>query len=397
LLLMNVIYLDNAATTPIDPRVKEAMLPWLDENYGNPSSVHEAGRKAKVMLEDTRDLFAEFIGVRSSEIYFTSGGTEANNFAIKGFAFYNLGKKDHIITTAIEHSAVLDTAEYLRSRFGFNITYLKTNRFGEIDLKELKDSITDKTFLVSVMHSNNELGVINDVKSIAVSLNNIPVMLHSDMVQSLGKVKLNVSDIGVNFASFSAHKIYGPKGLGVLYIKKDSHVDKFMHGGKQERDRRGGTENIPAIAGFKKAIEILKDEMNADIEKSSGLRNKLISELSSQIGNKMIINSHQDNSPLERGTAKQGGVFIPNIVNISFNPETTKIDPDTLLIKLDMKGIAVSSGSACTSGSVQPSHVLKTIGYDDDTARSSIRISFGRFNNEADIEVLVKGLKEILA
>jgi len=383
---MSLIYLDNAATTPIDPRVKEAMLPWLGENYGNPSSVHEAGRKAKVMLEDTRDLFAEFIGARSSEIYFTSGGTEANNFAIKGSAFYNLKKKDHIITTAIEHSAVIDTVEYLKLRFGFSVTCLRTNKFGEIDLNELKDSITDKTFLVSVMHSNNELGVINDISSTSKLLKNSEVMFHSDMVQSLGKVKFNVNDIGVNFASFSGHKIYGPKGIGVLYIKKDSTIDKYMHGGKQERDRRGGTENIPGIAGFKKAIEILKNEMDADIENSVKLRNKLTTELNSQFGNKIIINS-----------AKQGGMFLPNILNISFNPETTKIDPDTLLIKLDMKSIAVSSGSACTSGSVQPSHVLKAIGYDDDTARSSIRISFGRFNTEADIDVFIKGLKDIIS
>lgn len=383
---MNLIYLDNAATTPIDPRVKEAMLPWIGDNYGNPSSVHEAGRKAKVMVEDTRDLFAAFIGARSSEIYFTSGGTEANNFAIKGSAFYNLGKKDHIITTAIEHSAVLDTVEYLKTRLGFGVTYLKTNKYGEIDQNELKDSITDSTFLVSVMHSNNELGVINDISSISGMLKNTGIMLHSDMVQSLGKIKFTIEDTGVNLASFSGHKIYGPKGLGVLYIKKDSPIDKFMHGGKQERDRRGGTENIPAIAGFKKAIEILKDEMNSDIEKYTELRNILLGELNSLFSDKIVVNS-----------AKQGGMNLPNIVNISFNPETTKIDPDTLLIKLDMKGIAVSSGSACTSGSIQPSYVLKAIGYDDNTARSSVRISFGRFNIESDIESLIKGLKEIIS
>jgi cysteine desulfurase len=382
---MSLIYLDNAATTPIDPRVKDAMLPWIGENFGNPSSIHEAGRKAKVMLEDTRDLFAAFIGAKPSEIYFTSGGTEANNFAIKGSAFYNLGNRSHIITTAIEHSAVIDTVEYLKTRFGFNVTYLKTNKYGGIDLNELKDSVTDSTFLVSVMHSNNELGVVNDISSIAALLKDTGIMLHSDMVQSLGKVKYSIEETGVNFASFSGHKIYGPKGLGVLYIKKDSPIDKFMHGGKQERDRRGGTENIPAISGFKKAIELLKAEMDSDIEKASGLRHKLLAELNSQFSDKIIVNS-----------AKEGGAFLPNIVSISFDPETTKIDPDTLLIKLDMKGIAVSSGSACTSGSVQPSHVLKAIGYDDSTARSSIRISFGRFNTESDIDSLIKGLKEIL-
>lgn len=383
---MNMIYLDNAATTPIDPRVMDAMLPWLGENYGNPSSVHEAGRKAKVMLEDTRDLFASFIGARSSEIYFTSGGTEANNYAIKGSAFNNLGKKDHIITTAIEHSAVIDTVEYLKTRFGIRVTYLKTNKYGEIDLTELTDTITDSTFLVSVMHSNNELGVINDIPSISGLLKNIDIMLHSDMVQSLGKVKFSITETGVNFASFSGHKIYGPKGLGVLYIKKDSPIDKYMHGGKQERDRRGGTENIPAIAGLKKAIELLNIEMDSDVEKYTELRNILLGELNSLFSDKIIVNS-----------AKQGGMNLPNIVNISFNPETTKIDPDTLLIKLDMKGIAVSSGSACTSGSIQPSHVLKAIGYDDNTARSSVRISFGRFNTESDIESFIKGLKEIIS
>lgn len=382
---MSLVYLDNAATTQVDPEVKEAMLPWLGGNYGNSSSVHEAGRKAKVLLEDTRDLFAEFIGARPSEIYFTSGGTEANNFALKGSAFYNLGKKDHIITTAIEHSAVIDTAEYLKNRFGFKITYLKVNKYGKIDLNELNDSLTDKTFLISVMHSNNELGIINDITSAAMLLKDKDIMLHSDMVQSLGKVKFKINELGVNFASFSGHKIYGPKGLGILYIKKDSPIDKFMHGGRQERDRRGGTENIPAIAGFKKAIEILKMKMDTDIERSVDLRKILINEIHSQFKEKIIINSDDEN-----------GVYLPNIVNISFNPLTAKIDPDTLLIKLDMKGIAVSSGSACTSGSVQPSHVLKAIGYDDDTARSSIRISFGRFNNESDIEVLVKGLSEIL-
>lgn len=383
---MSQIYLDNAATTPIDPRVKEAMLPWIGENYGNPSSVHEAGRKAKVMLEDTRDIFAAFIGARSSEIYFTSGGTEANNFAIKGSAFYNLSKKDHIITTAIEHSAVIDTVEYLKTRFRISVTYLKANKYGQIDLNELKDSVTDSTFLVSVMHSNNELGAVNDISSIAGLIKDKDIMLHSDMVQSLGKVKFDVKETGVNFASFSGHKIYGPKGLGVLYIKKDSPVDKFMHGGKQERDRRGGTENILAIAGFKKAIELLKAEMDSDIEKASGLRNKLLAELNSQFSDKIIVNS-----------AKEGGTFLPNIISISFNPKTTKIDPDTLLIKLDMKGIMVSSGSACTSGSVQPSRVLKAIGYDDNSARNSLRISFGRFNTEADIESLIKELKEIIS
>ncbi len=382
---MDIIYLDNAATTPIDPRVKEAMLPWLGDNFGNPSSVHLKGRQAKVMIEDTRDLFAEFIGVRSSEIYFTSGGTEANNFAVKGSAFAILGKKDHIITTAIEHSAVIDTVKYLQGRFGLNITYLKTNRYGEIDINELADSITEKTALVSVMHSNNELGIINDINRIVdtAKANNIP--LHSDMVQSLGKVKLNLSEMNINFAAFSSHKIYGPKGLGILYIKKDTPVDKYIHGGSQERDRRGGTENTAAIAGFKKAIEILKDEMDSDIKHYNLLKKKLMDMLKSEAGDKIIFNSYSDNRSL------------PNILNITFNPQKVKADADSILIKLDMKNIAVSSGSACTSGSVQPSHVLKALGYDDESARSSLRISLGRFNKEMDVIEFVKVLKSIIS
>lgn len=382
---MKTVYLDNAATTPVDPRVKEAMLPWLTDNFGNPSSVHKTGRAAKVMLEDTRDLFAEFAGAKPSEIYFTSGGTEANNFAIKGCAFNFLGKKNHIITTSIEHSAVLDTVEYLKTRFGFKITILKTNKSGEINYDELNNAISEETFLVSVMHSNNELGIINDVRNAVVETSGKNIAVHSDMVQSLGKVKLNLHDTGVNFASFSSHKIYGPKGAGALYIKKDSPVDKYIHGGKQERDRRGGTENTASIAGFKKAIEILSAEMESDIKKYSEMKEKLVSELKNGFGNKIIFNSYTD----ERS--------LPNIMNISFDRNSVKIDTDTLLIKLDMNNIAVSSGSACTSGSVKPSHVLKAIGYDDNTAGSSLRISFGRFNEENDIYEFVKVLKEIIS
>ncbi|MEO8512105.1 MAG: cysteine desulfurase family protein [Ignavibacteria bacterium] len=393
---MSIIYLDNAATTPIDPRVTEAMLPWLGDNFGNPSSIHKTGRDAKVMLEDTRDLFADFIGAKSSEIYFTSGGTESNNSAIKGVAFNNLRKKDHIITTAIEHSAVLDTVEYLHARFGFKITYLKVNRYGEISVDELKDSITENTCLISVMHSNNELGVINDISRIAGMAHSRDIYFHTDAVQSLGKTPFRINDFNPDLASFSAHKIYAPKGLGVLYVKKDTHIDKFMHGGKQERDRRGGTENIPAIAGFKKAIEILKNGMENDIKRYCRLRERLLKELKYNLMEKIILNSPDSDSPLEMGNAKQGDVLLPNIVNISFNPETTNIDADTILIKLDMKNIAVSSGSACTSGSIQPSHVLKAIGCDDKAAKSSLRISFGRFNKESDIDGFVKGLKEIL-
>ncbi len=381
---MERIYLDNAATTRMDDRVLDAMLPFLKDNYGNASSVHSFGREAKVMLEDARDVIADFIGARSSEIYFTSGGTESNNFAIKGIAFSNFGLKNHIISSKIEHSAVLDTLEYLKHRFGFSVTYINTDRYGMIIIDEFENALTDNTFLITEMHSNNELGIINDIPQIAEIIKNKDILLHTDSVQSIGKTAFNIKEIDCDTATISAHKIYGPKGIGALYIKKNTHVDKYIHGGKQERDRRGGTENIAAISGFKKAVEILKDEMNSDIAHYKKLKNKLISELKNNFGGKIIINSLDNENSL------------PNIVNISFNPGKIKIEPDTLLIKLDLKGIAVSSGSACASGTVQPSHVLKSIGYNDETAKSSLRISFGRFNKEEDVECLVEGLKGII-
>ncbi|MCC7159602.1 MAG: cysteine desulfurase, partial [Ignavibacteria bacterium] len=316
---MKEIYLDNAATTPLDERVLEAMLPYLKSKHGNASSVHKFGREAKVLLEDARDTVAEFIGAKPAEVYFTSGGTESNNFALKGIAFANLGRKNHVISDTIEHSAVIDTLEYLKSRFGFNVTYLEVNKFGEINLEELKNSITDETFLVSVMHSNNELGIINDVAGISGITGNKSILLHTDSVQSVGKTHFNVNELNCNTATLSAHKIYGPKGIGALYIRRDTPIDKFIHGGKQERDRRGGTENIAAIAGFKKAIEILKTDMATDIEKYKLLKQKLILQLRENFGEKTIINS------------ADGINSLHNIVNISFDPAKTDLDPDTLL------------------------------------------------------------------
>jgi len=381
---MKRTYLDNAATTRVDSRVLEAMMSYFDKSFGNASSVHSYGRETKVLLEDARETLANFIGAKPSEIYFTSGGTESNNFAIKGTAFRNFGGHNHIISTKIEHSSVLDTLEYLQNRFGFDISYVPVNKFGEIDMQFLKDSIKDQTLLISIMHSNNELGVINDISKIAEIVGDREIVLHTDSVQSIGKTEFSVSEIGCTTAAMSAHKIYGPKGIGALYIRKDTAIDKFIHGGMQERNRRGGTENIPAIAGFKKAIEIFKEEMSNDIEHYSRLKNYITGKLRLEFGERIIINSLENEKSL------------PNIVNISFNPEKVKIDPDTLIIKLDMQGIAVSSGSACTSGSIQPSHVLKAIGYDDETARSSLRISFGRENKNDDVDYLIEALREII-
>lgn len=380
---MKKIYLDNAATTPIDPQVLDAMIPFLTDKFGNPSSVHSFGREVKVMLEEARETVADFIGANPSEIFFTSGGTEANNLAVKGLTFANLGKKNHIISSPIEHSAILDTLEYLKKKFGTEITFLKVNKYGEIDLNELKDSINKNTFLISVMHSNNELGVINDLKSISKIASENGIYLHTDSVQSIGKTKFSVKDIGCSTATLSGHKIYAPKGIGGLYIKKGTYIDKLMHGGKQERDLRGGTENIAGIAGIKKAIGILKSEMISDVVHINGLKKHLIIELKKAFDDKVIINTKED-------------ISLPNIVNISFNKEKVKVDSDAVIIKLDLAGIAVSSGSACTSGAVHPSHVLKAIGYDDETAKSSLRISIGRFNKIDEIDYFIGCLKGII-
>jgi len=378
---MKKIYLDNAATTKIDERVFEAMKPYLTDSFGNASSVHTFGRETKVLLEDARETVADFIGAKPAEIYFTSGGTEANNFAIKGISFNNLGLRNHIITSPIEHQCGNRYLDYLKQKFGFEITYLPVNKFGEIDLAFLKNSITDKTFLISAMHSNNEIGVINDITKISEIIGDKNIALHTDSVQSIGKTRFNIKEINCNTATISAHKFYGPKGIGALYIKKGTVIDKFIHGGMQERDRRGGTENIPAIAGMKKAVEILNAQMDSDIEHYSNLKNYFISKLNNEFRDEITINS------------KAGKNSLPNIINFSLN---NKVDSDTVIIKLDMKGIAVSSGSACTSGAVQPSHVLKAIGYDDEAVKSSLRVSFGRENKTEEIDYFVEALKEII-
>jgi len=390
---MENIYLDNAATTPVDPKVTEAMIPYLKDKFGNASSIHSFGREAKVLLEDARDVIAEFIGARSSEIYFTSGGTEANNFAIKGLAFNRIKQssgiaRGQIITSKIEHSAVLDTIDYLKESFGFSIVYLDNNNHGIVNIDSLNNLITDDTFLICVMHANNEIGIVNNIAGLSEIAQKKNIHLHTDTVQSLGKIPYKIIDLNCNTASFSAHKIYGPKGIGALYIRRDTQIDKLIHGGKQERNRRGGTENIAAIAGFKKAVELLKDEMDSDILNYKKLKDKLVIDLEKEFGNKIIYNSLTKSNESVMG--------LNNILNISFDTAKIKTDPETLLIKLDLNGIAVSSGSACTSGSVQPSHVVKALGYDDKTAAASLRISFGRFNKENDVDELVQVLKDII-
>lgn len=381
---MKRVYLDNAATTRIDDEVLDAMMPFLKEEYGNPSSIHSFGKSTKVMLEDTRDSIADFIGSSPKEIFFTGSGTESNNSAIKGIAYKFLNsQKNHIITTAIEHSAVLDSLKYLESKFNFLVTYLKTDDKGQISFDELSATVRPETFLISIMHSNNEIGIINDIKAVTdlAVINNI--FVHTDSVQSIGKTQFNVKDLNVNSATMSAHKIYGPKGISALYIKDKTPVDKFIHGGMQERNMRGGTENIPAVAGFKKAIEILKKNMQIDISHYIKLKYYLTEKLTIDFGEAVMFNSANENS-------------LPNIVNISFDKGKLNFDEEMILIKLDLMGVAVSGGSACTAGTHKPSYVLTELGRDKKTALGSIRISIGRDTTNEDIDFFVDSVKKII-
>ena len=382
---MKRIYFDNAATTEISEEVLEAMMPYLREDFGNASSNHSFGKSAKVLLEDARDTISEFIGASPKEVFFTGGGTESNNFAIKGTALRFLGTdKNHIITSSTEHLAVIDTLKYLEKKFNFSVSFVKPDIDGRISAEKLRAYFTHQTFLVSVMHSNNETGIINNIKEITSDAYKNNIYVHTDSVQSIGKTYFNVKDLNVNFATLSAHKIYGPKGISALYIKDKTQTDKFMHGGKQERDMCGGTENIASIAGFKKAVEILNTDIKKDILHYSSLKNYLCSKLKQYYGDAVILNS------------AEGENSLPNIVNISFDRNKLDFDEEMLLIQLDLKGIAVSGGSACTSGTHQPSHVLLELGRDRLTALGSLRISFGRKNTTEETDIFMIALKDII-
>jgi len=377
------IYLDNAATTQTDSRVVDAILPCMTEYFGNPSSVHALGRKAKVILEEARETVASYLNCKPKEIFFTSCGTESNNTAIKGIAVKYLGsKKNHIITSPVEHPAVLETVFFLKEKFGFDVTLVNPDSFGRISPAEIENAVKDQTFLISVMHSNNELGTINDIKSISEIASAKGIHLHCDTVQSVGKTKIDLKELNLSAASVSAHKIYGPKGIGVLYKNENVELDKFIHGGGQERDFRGGTENIPYIAGVKKVFELLDAGGAEDIAKYIELGNYLVSGMKNLFGDKIHFNSPSDNC-------------LPNIVNIRFD-SSLGFDEETLIIKYDLKGIAVSGGSACHSGALKPSKVLMALGLSEKEALSSVRISFGRFNRKKDLDYFIEKTKEII-
>lgn len=371
------IYMDNAATTPIKEEVLEVMMPFLKEKYGNPSSIYSLGQSSKVAIEKAREQVAEAIGAKKEEIYFTAGGSESDNWAIKGLAYKNKEKGNHIITSSIEHHAVLHTCQYLEKN-GFEVTYVGVDKDGIVDLEELENAIKDTTILITIMTANNEIGTIEPIKEIGEIAKAKGIVFHTDAVQAMGSIKMDVKDMNIDLLSISAHKVYGPKGIGALYIRKGLRIDSLITGGGQERNKRAGTENVPAIVGMGKAIELAYENLEEDNNRLIALRDKLIEKIEDNI-DEIKLNGHRTKR-------------LPNNVNFSFK----YIEGESLLLSLDMVGIAGSSGSACTSGSLDPSHVLLNIGLTHEIAHGSLRLSLGHFNKEEELDYVVEELKKIV-
>ena len=377
------IYLDHAATTPLDSRVLEVMLPYMTQSYGNANSVHHLGQKAKVEVENAREKIAHLINAEPSEIIFTSGGTESDNAVIKGVLALSRGKSE-VITSELEHHAVLHPIEMAKMH-GFMPVYAEPVKCGTITAKSVANKISDQTALVSIMHVNNEIGCINEIKQIATLCREQHIPFHSDTVQSLGKIPIDVKDLALDFLSGSAHKMYGPKGIGIMYVKNGAKWMPWMTGGSQERRRRGGTLNVPGVIGFAKAFELAHEEMETNTNHYMKLRNLLLS----LMDNKLTSCKYQIN-----GNEKQG---VPHILNLTFTDEQGRgVDGEMLLLNLDIEGICVSNGSACTSGAMEASHVLTGMGLVDGVAKSSIRVSFGKKNTEEDIIFFVEKLNSVL-
>jgi cysteine desulfurase len=375
--MKQLIYLDNAATTKTRPEVVEAMLPYFTEFYGNPSSVYEFSGISKKAITGARETIANALGAKSNEIYFTAGGSEADNWALIATAEAYESKGKHIITSKIEHHAVLHTCEYLEKR-GYEVTYLDVDENGVIKLEELKKAIRPDTILISIMFANNEIGTIEPIKEIGQIAKEHGVFFHTDAVQAFGHVPINVDEYNIDMLSTSAHKVNGPKGIGCLYIRTGIKSRSFVHGGGQERKRRAGTENVPGIVGFGKAVELAVAEMDERIQKETELREYLMNRVMDEIPYTRI-NGHRKNR-------------LSNNVNFAFQ----FIEGESLLIMLDMKGICGSSGSACTSGSLDPSHVLLAIGLPHEIAHGSLRLSLDHINTKEEMDYVVDSTKEIV-
>jgi cysteine desulfurase len=372
------VYLDYAATTPVRKEVIESMMPVFNENYGNPSSIYFTGRQAKKILEESRNKFAKTINADASEIYFVSCGSEADNWAIKGVVDANSGKGKHIITSKIEHHAVLNVCKSLEKK-GYEVSYVDVDEYGIIDANIVAELIRPDTVLVTIMTANNEIGTLQPIKEISDICKEKKVIFHTDAVQALGSMKIDVKEMGADLIAFSGHKIYAPKGIGVLYVKKGTKISSFIEGGSQERRKRAGTENLPYIVGFTKALELAQAEQEAYANKLLLLRESFISGILSQIPH-VRLNGHRT-------------LRLPGNANLSFE----FIEGESLLLMLDSMGFEASSGSACTSGSLDPSHVLLAIGLPHEIAHGSLRVTFGKYSEESDIEPLINALKVIVA
>ncbi len=372
--MKKIIYLDYAATTPLDTRVLKAMTPYFSENFGNASSLYKIGQTAKAALENSRIKVADLINAEPEEIVFTSSGTEANNLAIKGVAFAK--KKGHIITSAIEHHCVLETIDWLKKQ-GFEVTILPVDRYGLVDLNELKKSIRKDTILVSIMHANNEIGTIEPIEEIGRICKEKGVYFHTDAVQTFGKIPIDVKKLDVDLLTASSHKLYGPKGVGCLFVRKGTEIDPLLHGGGHEFGLRSSTENVAGIVGFAKAVELRKKEMRSEAKRLTKLRDKLIK------GALKIKGSYLNGHPIKR---------LPNNANVRFN----FIEGESIIMQLDFDGIEASTGSACSTKSLEPSHVLLAIGLKHEEAHGSLRLTLGKYTKESDIDFVLKTLPGVV-
>ena len=375
---MKTTYMDYSATTYVKPEVLDAMMPFFTEKFGNPSSFYGISRETKMAIDNARAQVAKAINCDPNEVYFTGGGSEADNWAIKGIATAHMKKGNHIITTKIEHHAVLHTCEFLE-KFGFEVTYLDVNEEGFVDLKQLEEAITDKTILVSIMFANNEIGTIQPIKEIGALCREKKVLFHTDAVQAVGSVPVDVKEMNIDLLSLAGHKLYGPKGIGALYIRRGIRIDNLIHGGGQERGRRAGTENIPGVVGLGKAIELATENIEENRARLTVLRDKLIDGILERI-------------PYARLNGPRGDKRVPGNSNISFE----FIEGESILLSLDFEGICASSGSACTSGSLDPSHVLLAIGLPHEKAHGSLRTTLGAASTEEDVEKLLNELPPII-
>ncbi len=372
-----LIYFDNAATTPVRKEVLDTILPYFSEHYGNASSVYSIARESKKAIDKAREQVANALGAEPAEIFFTAGGSESDNWALKGIAESMSSKGKHIITSVIEHHAILHTCEYLESK-GFEVTYLPVDEYGKVRIEDLKAAIRPDTILISIMFANNEIGTIEPIAEIGKIAKEKGIYFHTDAVQAVGHVKIDVKEMNIDMLSLSGHKLGAPKGIGALYIRKGVKLKSFIHGGAQERGRRAGTENVPGIVGLGKAIEIAVNEMDEVTPKLIKMRDKLITELTSKISHTKL-NGH----PVDR---------LPGNVNLSFE----FIEGESMLLFLDMNGICASSGSACTSGSLDPSHVLLSIGLPHEKAHGSLRLTLGHMNTEEEVDYIIEKLPPIV-